>query len=313
MPVQSKQIHINTVEAAIRTAINHYFDNCQKRVAPFIQRNFQYPGAWHTNKPAFGWDLLRAPFNLFWAPIYLCSQILAWVFRQVGLKSFSRAAQKVPGGLTTKVQLRVATLITSDLLFQSGHAPCNLKALILEALDNLIESDIKDHELLQKLDQAIEQALIQYGLTRTASADITNSLLSALVGTFAFQKFTPGGIAIGLLLASWLAQQYAIDHFILGNFLGTIYYDFFPTSPSLGINILSIAVVLAGLAVLASLSGLITDPIQSWTGLHQYRLKKMLKHLQKDMQNQSGNSFSPKDPYLARILELLDAAKSQLA
>ena len=114
------------------------------------------------------------------------------------------------------------------------------------------------------------------------------------------------------MLAGWFAQTTAINEFFLGSYLGEIYYRWFPTEPSLIMTVISITLVLVTFATFASFSGLITDPIQSWTGIHRYRLQKFLKHLQADFNQKSENSFSPKDPYVARILELLDAAKSQL-
>jgi len=117
---------------------------------------------------------------------------------------------------------------------------------------------------------------------------------------------------VGLLLASWWAQRQAIENFFFGDFLGGLYYGLFPAQPSVRLSLVGIAAVLACLAVFASLSGLITDPIQSWTGLHRYRLNKMIDHLQKDFEASSSNTFRPKDPYLARMLDILDATKSHL-
>ena len=67
--------------------------------------------------------------------------------------------------------------------------------------------------------------------------------------------------------------------------------------------------VLAILAAFASFSGLVTDPVQSLTGLHRYRLNKLIDSLEQDYRDATRSSFSPKSPYLARVLELLDAAK----
>lgn len=312
MQQQSEHFNKQQVESVIKAAVDEYFDNCRARVNPFVTNHFRYPGAWRTNKSALGWDLLRAPFNLFWAPVYVSAQLLAWVFGKLGRHQVRRLLQRTPSGLNTTVQTTVATLIASELLLQKSESPHSLKHIVLQRFDQLIDPEVHNSELLTKLDPVIEQALNQYGLTRTASADIANSLLATILGAFAFKKFTPGGIAIGLFTATWFAQHSAIESFFLGRFLGGIYYGVFPAAPSLGLNAASILLVLACLAVFASFSGLITDPIQSWTGLHRYRLSKMLKHIQQDVASQTGTSFAPKDPYVARILEILDAAKSQL-
>ena len=302
------------VQSVINKAVNDYFDGCRGRIDGFIVRHFRYPGAWHNNKPGFGWDLLRAPFNLFWAPVYLLSVLLARVSRRLGWRQLSNLLAQVPEGLTTTVQIHIAERIYTDLLqcTDSTDKPNQLQEAIAKAFDDLVEPDVHNKEMLRELAPVIAEALSQYGLTRTASADITNSLVSTVVGAFAFQKFTPGGIAVGLLIASWLAQKQAIESFIFGEFLGGLYYRLFPVDPTLGWNLLGIALVLCCLAIFALFSGLLTDPVQSWTGLHKNRLNKMIDHLQKDFEAESSSTFRPKDSWLARILEILDAAKSQL-
>ena len=240
--------------------------------------------------------------------------LLASLLQRLGWYRLANPLRRVPGGLNTRVQTHIADLIYSDLLRPSDNTNGSgqLQRTIVAALDELVAPEIHNQKMVRELEPVIADALGQYGLTRTASADITNSLMSAAIGAFAFKKFAPGGIAVGLLLASWWAQKLAVGGFFFGEFLGGLYYGLFPAQPTIGLSLVSIALVLACLAVFASLSGLITDPIQSWTGLHKYRLNKMIDHLQKDYERKRNNTFSPKDPYLARILEILDAAKSQL-
>lgn len=304
----------STIQTVLDEAVSDYFDGCRGRIEGFITRHFRFPGAWYINKRALGWDLLRAPVNLFWAPFNMLVLLLAWLIQRLGWHRLGNLLRRVPGGLNTRVQIHIADLIYSDLLRPSDNidGPDLLQRTLVDAFDELVEPEVHNHRVVRELEPVIADALLHYGLTRTASADISNSLMSAAIGVFAFKKFTPGGIAVGLLLASWWAQRVAIEGFFFGDFLGGLYYGLFPAQPSIGLSLVSIAVVLACLAVFASFSGLITDPIQSWTGLHKYRLNKMIDHLQKDFESNSNNTFSPKDPYLARILEILDAAKSQL-
>ena len=56
------------IERAIQAGIARYFADCRARVPAFIDRHFHYPGAIATNRMALGWDMLRAPINLLWAP-----------------------------------------------------------------------------------------------------------------------------------------------------------------------------------------------------------------------------------------------------
>lgn len=74
------------IEQAIRSGIGRYFDDCRARVPAFIDRHFHYPGAIATNRMALGWDMLRAPINLLWAPVYaLACLVKILVPKQAGL------------------------------------------------------------------------------------------------------------------------------------------------------------------------------------------------------------------------------------
>jgi hypothetical protein len=266
-----------------------YFERCRRRVPAFTRRHFRYPGAWRTNRRALGGDLLRAPPNLFWAPFYVTALLAALLARRAGLARAGRLLERVPAGLPTRVQRYVHARIERELLgLNRGRRPDDVAALTGEAL-------------------------LRYGTTRTAGADITNSVASTVFGAVALKQFTPGGIAIGLVLAAWLARRQAADTFLLGDTLGRWYYDVFPPEPSLALQLAGIAAVLACLAVLASLSGLFLDPLQARLGLHQYRLRRMLEHLEQDVAARQGSSFRPRDPYLARLLEVIDAARGPFA
>jgi hypothetical protein len=285
------------LQVALSRAVSDYFDGCRDRIDPFVARHFRYPGAWRTNRRALGWDLLRAPANLLWAPFYLLCLLLASLSTLLGCYRLGALLRRAPDGLTTEVQCHIAGLIQSELLSRPGRADAPGR---------------NEPTAGPALEPVIAAALAQYGLTRTASADIANSLLSTALGVFAFQKFTPGGIAVGMLLASWLAREQAVGSFFLGEFFGRIYYTLLPAEPSAGMTLLGIALAACALSVFASLSGLLTDPLQARTGLHRRRLQRMIDHLQRDFEAGSGSTFSPRDPWVARILDLLDVAKSHV-
>lgn len=307
------------VEQALTQAVSAYFDDCRGGIPAFIQQHFLYPGCWHTNKRALGWDLVRAPLNLFWAPIYLCLQLLAIMFGKLKLKPLQVILRKTPSGITTQIQTYLTEQTFTQLL---GRHPMDnedkLFSYLSQAFKDLPGHDLPGHgrempaQYLTSINTIVHDALEQYRITRTASADIGNSLLSTVVGGFAFQKFTPGGFAVGLAIAAWLSQLWAVDSFFLGEWLGRLYYSFFPPSPSLELRLFSIILVMTCLAVFASFSGLITDPIQSWTGLHRKRLHKMIDQLERDFLQKKVGGFRPKDQFVARILEVVDAAKAHL-
>ena len=186
------------IEQAIRSGIERYFDDCRARVPAFIDRHFHYPGAMATNRMALGWDMLRAPINLLWAPVYaLVCLLKILVPKRTGLMWLHGVANRVPAGFNTRVQQYISHLILVDLL-NDGQECSILESYLIEALEAVYErhtSKLVDHQRFSQLTEPlVADALSQYRVTRTASADITNSISCTVLGAFAFQKFTPGGV-----------------------------------------------------------------------------------------------------------------------
>lgn len=304
------------ITQAIRSGIERYFADCRARVPAFIDHHFQYPGAIATNRKALGWDMLRAPFNLLWAPVYALACLVKILTRKrAGLEWLHGLADRVPAGFTTQVQQHISDLIQVELLNKgpSGHL---LEDYLIEALETVYarhSHEPVDHRRFGRLiEPLVTDALNQYRVTRTASADITNSISCTVLGAFAFQKFTPGGIGIGVVLASMLAKTLAARDFILGETIGGWYYSVFPPEPSLATTAGVMVAVMAALAAVAALSGVIFDPVQAAVGLHRRRLYKMLDHLERDVSLNAQSSFRPKDQYVARILDAFDMIRSGL-
>jgi hypothetical protein len=316
-PLTSAELD-RTLDQAIEDGARCYFADCRDRVAPFVARHFQYPGAMETNRHALGWDLLRAPFNLFWAPVYLLLMLIAWGFRRIRWARLARWINRIPAGLDTQVQRYLVRLTYQELLQrpQDARARDGLKEAIHRELATALGvtqlDEQKNAELEAQINGLIEEALNHYAISRTASADISNSVISMLVGAFAFHKYTPGGLAIGLYGAAILAKWIAVGEFWGGPWLGKIYYALVPVTPSASITLMSVGITLILLAVLACFSGVFIDPIQSALGIHQWRLKRLIDHLEKDFSRQTRSSFRPKEPYLARLLDLLDVARTHL-
>lgn len=304
------------IQQAIERGTRRYFAHCRAALPDFIDRHFRYPGAIATNRVALGLDMLRAPINLFWAPLFALVSILKFLLGRVSCtQALAERLQRFPPGFTTQVQTHISQLVLTDLLHQNNPER-SLQYAIVDELQQLYETQVdteidttRFHALAEPI---IEEALSQYRVTRTASADITNTLSCIVLGAFAFQKFTPGGIGIALMFTSVISTQLAAQDFIFGETLGAIYYGVFPPEPSLALTAAVSAGVLATLAAFAALSGMISDPIQAALGLHRYRLQKMLDHMEQDFLERSGSSFRPKDQYVARILETFDLIKSGL-
>jgi len=304
------------IEQAIRSGIERYFQDCRDRIPAFIDRHFHYPGAIATNRVALGWDMLRAPLNLLWAPVYALACVIRILTRhRTGLTWLHTLAGHVPAGFTTRVQQHISDLIQVDLL-NDGREGQLLESYLLEALEELYAHHSRepiDHRQFTRLiEPLIADALGQYRVTRTASADITNSLSCTVLGAFAFQKFTPGGIGLGVVLASMLAKTMAVRDFVLGETIGEWYYTWFPPEPSLATTATVMVAVMAALAAFAALSGVISDPVQAAIGLHRRRLHKLLDHLERDVTVSTQSTFRPKDQFVARILDTFDMIRAGL-
>lgn len=304
------------IEQAIRSGIERYFEDCRARIPAFIDRHFHYPGALATNRKALGWDMLRAPLNLLWAPVYALASLIKLLTRKrTRLKWLHNLADRVPAGFTTRVQQHISDLILVDLL-NNRQEDSLLERYLVEALEAVYarhNSEPIDHQrFTQLIEPLVDEALSQYRVTRTASADITNSISCTVLGAFAFQKFTPGGIGLGVVLASMLAKTLAARDFILGETIGGWYYSLFPPEPSLATTASVMAAVLVCLSAFAALSGIIFDPVQSAIGLHRRRLRKLLDHLQRDVLLSTESSFRPKDQFVARVLDTFDMIRSGL-
>jgi hypothetical protein len=145
--------------------------------------------------------MLRAPINLLWAPVYaLVCLVKILVPKRTGLMWLESLANRVPADLTTRVQQHISHLILVDML-NNGQEGSLLEGYLIKALEAVYERHTCkpiDHQRFNKLiEPLVADALSQYRITRTASVDITNSILCTVLGAFAFQKFTQAALGSG--------------------------------------------------------------------------------------------------------------------
>ncbi len=260
------------------------------------------------------------PANLMWTPLYLLIQLIGYICLRLKWKRIGGLIKRVPSGFVTSVQSRIRDLIYSQLLGNPSHPEkCELYRFISEEILQTVPAssrtsaeDWNQTYIKDALPPLIAQILEQYSITRTASADIANTVITTAAGAIVLKQFTPGGLGLGIIVATLYIKARMASDFMFGETLGGVYYSVFPPEPTLGIIALSTLIVMCCLAIVAAFSGLLTDPIQYYLHIHQKRLRKMLKHMAKDFKRQSKGSFHPKDQYLARIMELIDALKTHV-
>lgn len=249
----------------------------------FLRGRFGLTGTLRLHRLALGRDLLRAPVNVTLAPVFLLLRLVSWLLGLVGAR---RAGQ----WLATR-----QIFLTTDV---SRQIRGDLDALFAR----LDAEDIGP----RSPPETVRRAVDTYVETRNAVAEITTSLLVLLAGAAIFYRATPGVVSLAEPVARMRAQSRAVEDFMLGDWAGGMWYGLFPADLS-GIEL---ALTIFVLAVLSSLvttfAGLIADPVQLWTGIHQRRLTRMMRRL--DQQREAAPIGG--EHLLARMGDLVDMASS---
>ena len=113
-------------------------------------------------------------------------------------------------------------------------------------------------------------------------------------------------------VAGSVAQYMAISSFPLGAGLGGAWYGLFPASPSLALVIGSTGGIIALASCVAALSGVVTDPVQKSLGIHERRLHSMLDRLEPAFLGKGRGTLKVREHYIARLVDLLDIARTAL-
>src|SRR5215470_4829806 len=73
------------VDFIVRDAVHRYVASRHERIDAFVDRHFTLSGSLALHRRALGWDLLRAPANLFLAGPALGVKLTAWAARRCGM------------------------------------------------------------------------------------------------------------------------------------------------------------------------------------------------------------------------------------
>jgi hypothetical protein len=303
--------------AAVEDGIGRYFADRQARVRPFVDRHFSVAGSLALHRAALGADVLRAPANLVLAGPHAALHAVGLLAGKIGARRLARALNGHGLLLRTDVARQIEWLMFTELL----ELPCRQRGRQSErdALAETILSDPRVTEAAATLlapvgargDEPgfrarLTKAMANYATTRAAAAEITTSLLTLSTGALAVKHLTPGAVSLGPALAAILAQQAAVASFPLGAGLGSLWYGLFPAVPSLAL----VAGLTGGLMLAASgaaaFAGIVADPVQRRLGLHERRLRRMLRALERQMRDPAAPAFAVRDQYVARLLDLFD-------
>lgn len=302
-------------DAIVSDAAKRYIANRRERVDAFVDRHFTLVGSLALHRRAIGWDLLRAPANLFLAGPALAVKLASWVAHRTGCKRLSAWLAPRHLLLETDVAREIEWLIATELLEIPFHR--HDRASYRDAIAETILADDRASQRLAtplaapdgsdpEFPAQIAAAVENYLGSRTAMAEITTGFVAAGVGAFLVKQATPGLMTLSSALAGMIAQQAAIAAFPLGAGLGALWYGLFPASAGAGLLAATTGGVFLGGAVLAAFSGLITDPLQRRLGLHRRRLMRLLQTLEDGLCDETSQYRMMRDHYVARLVDIFD-------
>ena len=297
--------------AIVRDGVQRYIESRRGRIEAFVDRHFTLAGSLALHRRALGWDLLRAPANLFLAGPALAVKLMAWAARRAGMERVAGwlAARRLL--LDTEVAREIEWLVATELL----ELPCRRRDRVSyrDAIAETILADERAAALLVAPASAdpdfrrrLTAAVATYLGSRTATAEIMTGFVSAGFGALVVKQATPGLVTLSSALAGMIAQQMAIAAFPLGVGLGGLWYSLFPATAGPGLLAATTGGVFLGGAMLAAFSGVITDPLQRRLGLHRGKLERLLQILEADLSGEPGRNRPMRDHYVARLVDIFD-------
>lgn len=310
-----------TAGAVVNDAIDRYFDSRRALVDGFVTRNFGFRGSAALHRHALGPDLVRAPVNVALVPAQLGLHVAGMVAGGLGARRAGHWLKARRILLRTDVDRELEWRLWSELLelpYADGDRVCGRDA-IAEAM----MADVRLHRALAEplaeiarhagdpeIRRRIEETVAIYTGTRAAAADIVGALVNAGTGYLAAQQITPSVWTLGPVLAAAVAHHMAISGFPLGATAGGLWYGLFPATATTWMTVSAMAGVATVGALVAAFAGVLADPVQRAVGLHRRRLDRMLDVLQRNFRGEGPVAFSPRDHYVARLVELVDLVRA---
>ena len=278
-----------------------YWAGCADRIEGFVEAHYRWPGVYALHRAALGLDLLKAPLNVLFAVPALAVQIVAQALGRANPNTKRhKLADKllsVPLGFPTAVEAALIERLREDVLALEGSGRDDWERWVGRAS-------------FDPEGEAANTVITRYTETRRASADVATALVVGILGVVLAGQFTPGSISAGHELAANVSHYAASRDFFLGPTLGTWFYRLFPPETGLWTEIVSMLVVALLMSLVSAFSGLLADPVQARLGLHHARLRGMLKALRRLEEGPGRDDYRPRDPYMARIVDVVDALKA---
>ncbi len=317
-------LDLTAARLASARAIRRYADSRRAGVEAFAAATYGLRGSLELHRRAFGHDLWRAPANLALAVPFLAARGGAAAAQRLGWAESAAWLRRQRIFFQTDIGREVEWRTMTEFLAlpyaqeHGGQRRLSHRDALAETLlaDPLVmpQLDSLAHHLAARQDDPafrhwLSETLASYGSSRTAAADLANALLATSAGALAFQQFTPGALSLGPLLAQAIASKLAAGAFPLGAGIGGLFYGAFPAGAPLLLTVGVTGGLIGLAAILASISGVVTDPLQRRLGLHQRRLRRLIDALERELLEGSNQRFAVRDHYAARLLDVMDLAR----
>jgi len=305
------------VLCAVDSGIEQYLSTRREMVGDFVENNYSFKGSFNLNKKAFGLDMLKTPANILWTAPYFLLSGTGLLLNKLSKQRFGKRLTQLPAGFKTAVEREVSWRIYSQLLelpYQDQEKKHEGNALFDAILQQPQLSDLFDEsfQIIANLinDQhgqdKLNEHLSAYVDSRKAASELSCVLISVAVGYLANRGVNLGALSLGSTVATSFAHYSAVSSFALGNSMGALYYSLLPTAASKMAIVFSTGGVAIILGMIASYTGMFTDPLQKSLGWHDKKLHKLIDGLEQNLSGQSEQSHHYKDGYVARILDLAD-------
>jgi hypothetical protein len=299
----------------VRDAVRRYVASRRDRVDPFIDSHFTLAGCLALHRCALGWDLVRAPLNLFLTLPALVTKLASQAARRAGRQQLAAWLAGRRLLFETALAREIEWLVATELL----EVPCQQRDRT-SSRDAFAETVLADPRVAGCLDallaapagnqpqirRRLVAAIASYVGSRVATTEIATSALATGIGALAVKQATPGLVTLGSALAAAIAQQHAIAAFPLGAGLGALWYGWFPATAGPGLLAATTGGVVIGGALLAAFSGIATDPLKRRLGLHRRRLLRLIAEVERALCKEDGEGAALRDHYAARLIDLLD-------
>lgn len=310
------------MRAAYEAGVASYIAERRRRIHPFVRETYSLRSSLKLHRDALHQDIWRGPANVLMTVPQLAIDVGAAGASRMGWRRASeqlrtqRLQVDTVGG--REVTWRVMTGFL-ELPYESPDGRVSHKDALSEAILRQppfpallapFEQAVADQHDPEALRLWLTDSLTHYVDSRSHAAELANAMIASAVGAMLFKQWTPGAASLGPLLAQAVAQKTAPLWLPFGGKL----IGLLPASLAASAPVVATAGATLGLlgigALLASFSGIVTDPIQARVGLHHYRLRRLVNRMERSLLGQEAAAYTLPDRYAARLFDVLDLARS---